>query len=87
MRISEHTENPIAALRKSKGMTQAQFSVMLGISSAQLREHESGSPRTIQKKLLTGLIGAGVDVEELSASYERWVKEETERQRERFRQG
>lgn len=64
--------NPIKAIREARGISRAEFAMMLGRSYNQLATIELGHARAIPTTWREQLEAAGCDFDQLSRDYTAW---------------
>ena len=64
--------NPINMIRKEKGLTWAQFSMLAGVSTQTLHRIESGNLKVITPAVLDTVEKWGYDRHQIESDYQTW---------------
>lgn len=64
--------NPVAKVRKDRGLNVTQLAILAGVSAATIRAIEKGDPIQISPHVLRALERLGYDPEQLAYAYADW---------------
>lgn len=68
--------NPVAKVRKDRGISVTQLAILAGVSAATIRAIEKGDPIKISPHVLRALERLGYDPEQLAYAYADWRHEQ-----------